>query len=59
METHRSSRRLSVMILAEAIKPYTPEELGLCFTDAQSFLKSLEVREKNPAIAERLLPQRV
>ena len=41
--------------LAEAIKPYTPEELGLCFTDAQSFLKSLEVREKNPAIAERLL----
>ena len=40
--------------LAEVIKPYTPEELGLCFTDAQSFLKSLEVREKNPAIAQRL-----
>ena len=40
--------------LADVIKPYTPEELGLCFTDAGSYLRSLEVREKNPAIAQRL-----
>lgn len=41
--------------LADVVKPYTPEDLGLCFMDAESYLKSIKVREKNPGLADKLL----
>ena len=41
--------------LAKVISPYTPEQLRLCFLDADSYLKSLEIRPKSPALADKLL----
>lgn len=41
--------------IEKVIEPYTPEQLGLCFMDANSYLKSLEVRPQNPALADKLL----
>lgn len=41
--------------LMKVIEPYTPEQLCLCFMDAESYLKSLKLHEKNPDLAEKLL----
>lgn len=41
--------------ILKVIEPYTSEQLGLCFMDANSYLKSLEVRSQNPALADKLL----
>jgi GTPase SAR1 family protein/prophage antirepressor-like protein len=41
--------------IKKVIEPYTPEQLGLCFMDANSYLKSLEVRPQNPVLADKLL----
>jgi len=41
--------------IMKVIKPYTSEQLELCFMDVNSYLKSLEVRPQNPALADKLL----
>lgn len=41
--------------ILKVIDPYTPEQLGLCFMDANSYLKSIEVRPDNPERADKLL----
>lgn len=41
--------------LQKVIEPYTPEQLGLCFMDVNSYLKSIEIRPKNPTLADKLL----
>ena len=41
--------------LIKVIEPYTPEQLGLCFMDAYSYLKGLEIRSIKPALADRLM----
>lgn len=46
------------MVIKEDIKkvitPYTPEELSLCFLDAESYLDSLEERKEDPELADEL-----
>lgn len=41
--------------IQKVIEPYTPDQLGLCFMDANSYLKSIEVRPENPGLADKLL----
>ena len=41
--------------IQKVIEPYTPDQLGLCFMDAESYLKSIEVRAENPRLADKLL----
>lgn len=41
--------------IQKVIEPYTPDQLGLCFMDANSYLKSIEVRAENPGLADKLL----
>lgn len=41
--------------IKKVIEPYTPEQLYLCFLDAKSYFKSLEVRANNPEFADDLL----
>lgn len=41
--------------ILDVIAPYTPEQLSLCFMDARSYLRSLEVREDNPELADKLV----
>lgn len=41
--------------LRKVLKPYTPEQLKLCFLDAESYLDSLEERKEDPELADELL----
>lgn len=41
--------------IKKVIEPYTPEELGLCFIDAESYLDSIEERLEDPELADELL----
>ena len=41
--------------IKKVIEPYTPEELGLCFIDAESYLDSIEERSEDPELADELL----
>lgn len=41
--------------IQKVIEPYTPDQLGLCFMDAESYLKSIKVRAENPRLADKLL----
>lgn len=40
--------------LKNVIEPYTPEQLNLCFLDAESYLESLKEKENDPELAEFL-----
>ena len=40
--------------LRKVIEPYTPEELNLCFLDAESYLDSLEERDEDIELADEL-----
>ena len=40
--------------LRKVLTPYTPEQLNLCFLDAESYLDSLKEREDDPEIADEL-----
>ena len=40
--------------LKNVIEPYTPEQLSLCFLDAESYLESLKEKENDPELAEFL-----
>lgn len=40
--------------LRKVLEPYTPEQLNLCFLDAESYLESLDERENDPEIADEL-----
>ncbi|MDZ5044232.1 GTPase, partial [Clostridium perfringens] len=40
--------------LRKVIEPYTPEELNLCFLDAESYLDSLEERDEDIELANEL-----
>jgi hypothetical protein len=40
--------------LKNVLKPYTPEQLNLSFLDAESYLDSLEERDKDPECADEL-----
>jgi len=40
--------------LRKVLMPYTPEQLNLCFLDAESYLDSLKEREDDPEIADEL-----
>ncbi len=41
--------------LRKVLEPYTPEQLHLSFLDAESYLESLEEREKDPDLADELV----
>lgn len=41
--------------LRKVLEPYTPEQLKLCFLDAESYLDSLEERKEDPELADELL----
>ena len=41
--------------LQRVLAPYTPEQLNLCFLDAESYLDSLTERESDPELADELL----
>lgn len=41
--------------LRKVLEPYTPEQLKLCFLDAESYLDSLEERKDDPELADELL----
>ncbi len=41
--------------LRRVLTPYTPEQLNLCFLDAESYLDSLTERESDPELADELL----
>ncbi len=41
--------------LRSVLAPYTPEQLNLCFLDAESYLDSLSERETDPELADELL----
>lgn len=40
--------------LRKVLEPYTPEQLNLCFLDAESYLESVEERENDPEVADEL-----
>lgn len=40
--------------LQKVLTPYTPEQLNLCFLDAESYLESVEERESDPELADEL-----
>ncbi|MGI6249360.1 MAG: GTPase [Acutalibacteraceae bacterium] len=40
--------------LRKVLAPYTPEQLNLCFLDAESFLDSIEERTEDPELADEL-----
>ena len=40
--------------LRKVLDPYTPEQLNLCFLDAESYLDSLEEKETDPELADEL-----
>ena len=40
--------------LRKVLEPYTPEQLNLCFLDAESYLESVEEREIDPEVADEL-----
>jgi len=40
--------------LKEVVDPYKPEQLDLCFMDAESYLKSKKIKDENPVRAEKL-----
>lgn len=40
--------------LRKVLTPYTPEQLNLCFLDAESYLDSIEERDKDPEVAHEL-----
>ena len=40
--------------LRKVLSPYTPEQLNLCFLDAESYLESLDERESDPEVADEL-----
>ncbi len=40
--------------LCKVLDPYTPEQLSLCFLDAESYLDSLTEREADPELADEL-----
>lgn len=41
--------------LEKVIAPYKPEDLNLCFLDAESYLESIDERDSDPEIADELL----
>ncbi len=41
--------------LEKVLAPYTPEQLNICFIDAESYLDSLSERDDDPEIADELL----
>ena len=41
--------------LRNVLTPYTPEQVNLCFLDAESYLDSLVERESDPEIADELV----
>ncbi len=40
--------------LRKVLDPYTPEQLSLCFLDAESYLDSIAERESDPELADEL-----
>ena len=40
--------------LCKVLEPYTPEQLSLCFLDAESYLDSISERETDPEYADEL-----
>lgn len=40
--------------LRKVLDPYTPEQLSLCFLDAESYLDSVKERDSDPELAEEL-----
>ena len=40
--------------LRKVLAPYTPEQLNLCFLDAESYLDSIEERDDDPEVADEL-----
>ncbi len=40
--------------LRKVLTPYTPEQLNLCFLDAESYLDSIEERDEDPEVADEL-----
>lgn len=43
--------------LKDVISPYTPEQLNICFLDAESYLDSLEEKDNDPELAGELYKQ--
>lgn len=43
--------------LRKVLDPFTPEQLHLCFLDAESYIESLEERTDDPEYADELLEQ--
>ena len=41
--------------LKKVLEPYTPEQLNICFLDAESYLESVEERKEDPELADELL----
>ena len=49
------SQRIKRDDLAKVLVPYTPEQLNICFLDAESYLEGIKEANDNPADSEELI----